>query len=257
AYRFVTDSAGRFVMAPLPAGTYHVTAALDPDRDRRRTGREPYDTLTTATTDARPLELWTFPHDTTGPRIAELTSSDSLAVRIRFSQHLDPSQQFDSTDISVRQLPDSAPVPAVTLLRQEQYDSLYRQVAPVPADSLAPAADTAAARARPDRVAADTAAADSGRARMDAGLKGRTGGSEPGPSRPALSDQLVLRMGAPLMPGRSYLIEVTGVRNASGVAADVSGVLQVPVPAAPLPADSLAPPAVPPAPADSGLPIRR
>ena len=235
-YRFVADSAGAFALSPLPAGTYLVTAALDPERDRRRTGREAFDSTRITTGTADSLELWMFPHDSTGPRLAEITSTDSLSIRLRFSQLLDPYQAFDSVTVTLHALPDSTPVPVGPLLREATFDTLYR---------IPP-------RAAPDSLAPDSlAVADSVRVRADSGLKGPAAPAIL-PSRPALTDRLMLRASAPLVSGRSYAVVVRGIRNASGVRSDASGVLQVGAdearapagqrPAERVPADSAPPP---------------
>ena len=234
-YRFVADSSGTFALAPLPAGTYLVTAALDPERDRRRTGREPFDSTRMETGAGARAELWIFPHDSAGPRLSEITSIDSLSIRLRFSQMLDPYQALDSLAVSLHLLPDSTPVAVAALLRESAFDSLYRAV-------------------RPDSVArADSAAApgDTTAARPDSGLKAPPAPAAR-PSRPTLSDRLILRASAPLAPEGSYAITVRGVRNASGISTDAGGVLQVSERAAPpaaprpgtpaLPTDSIPPP---------------
>jgi hypothetical protein len=228
-YRFVADSTGAFALAPLPAGTYLVTAALDPERDRRRTGREAFDSTRITTGTADSLDLWMFPHDSTGPRLAEITSTDSLSIRLRFSQLLDPYQAFDSVTVTLHALPDSTPVPVGPLLRESAFDSLYRIPPSAAPDSLAP-----------DSVAV----ADSVRARADSGLKGP---AVPAllPSRPTLTDRLMLRAAVPLVRDRSYAVVVRGVRNASGVRADASGVLQVSTEQAPTPAGQRPAPRVP------------
>jgi hypothetical protein len=46
-------------------------------------------------------------------------------------------------------------------------------------------------------------------------------------SRPPLSDRLVLRVQQPWKPNGKYDVEIHGVRNVSGVAADVKGALTV------------------------------
>lgn len=232
-YRFVADSNGTFALSPLPSGTYLVTAALDPERDRRRTGREAFDSTRITTGRADSLELWMFPHDSTGPRLAEITSTDSLSIRLRFSQLLDPYQALDSVSVTLHALPDSTSVPTGPLLREAVFDSLYR---------IPP-------RAAPDSLAPDTAAAsDSIGARADSGLKG-PGAPALLPSRPTLSDRLMVRATTPLVPERSYAVVVRGIRNASGVRSDAFGVLQVdtgntPTPAGqrPAPVDSTPPP---------------
>ena len=244
-YRFVADSSGGFLLSPLPGGTYHVTAALDPERDRRRTGREAFDSARVATGTRDSLELWLFPHDSTAPRLAELTSPDSLTIRLRFSQLLDPYQALDSLRVSVHLLPDSTAIETGPLLREAAFDTLYR-ILP------ARAADTAAADSvRPDSLTPEVRP-DTLAQRPDSGLK-RPGLASPQPSRPPLSDRLALRTVAPLLPGRRYAVLVEGVRNASGVPGDATGVLEVRTVEAARPA--VAPP---PAPRDSvRTPIRK
>ena len=218
-YRFVADSSGGFVLSPLPAGTYLITAALDPERDRRRTGREAFDSTRVSTGTADSIELWMFPHDSTAPRLAELTSTDSLSIRLRFSQLLDPYQVLDSVRIAVHLLPDSTAVETGPLLRESAFDSLYRAVMPPAGDSLAP--DSARADSLVPGRLGDTLAP-----RADSGRK-LPGLERPQPSRPPLSDRLAVRTTEPLLPGRRYAVVVQGIRNASGVRGDASGVLEV------------------------------
>ncbi len=239
-YRFVADSSGGFVLSPLPAGTYLVTAALDPERDRRRTGREAFDSARVSTGARDSLELWMFPHDSTAPRLAELTSPDSLTIRLRFSQLLDPYQGLDSVRVSVHLLPDSTAIETGPLLREAAFDTLYRILPARTADTAvadSARADSLAAPVRPDTSAP----------RPDSGAK-LPGLASPQPSRPTLSDRLVLRAMAPLLPGRRYAIVVQGIRNASGVRGEATGVLEVrtaeearpaAAPAAPAPRDSV------------------
>ena len=67
--------------------------------------------------------------------------------------------------------------------------------------------------------------------------------TRPQESRPPLYQRLVLRVGSPWVPGGAYVIEVFGVRNVNGVAADGTGGLQAPesTPPPETPDDSLAP----------------
>ncbi|HEX6643339.1 MAG TPA: Ig-like domain-containing protein [Gemmatimonadales bacterium] len=236
-YRFVTDSAGGFAAGPLPPGTYHVTAALDPERDRRRTGREAFDSVSVAIAEADSLELWLFPHDTTAPRLAELAVADSMAIRLRFSQMLDPGQPLDSLSVSLRALPDSAPVAVRGVVTPAEFDSLARARAAAPADTAA-AGDSIPRPVDTARVAADSARAAADSARKPAA-------AAPMPSRLPLSDRLVLRTEAPLVTGRSYVVEIRGIRNASGVAGNATGVIEVRAPerpAAPPGAPAVSPP---------------
>ena len=203
-YRFTADSAGGFALAPLPEGRYLVFGSLDQDRDRERDVRELFDSATVATADTGRVELWAFPHDTAGPRIREVQVRDSASATIVFSQPLLPGDSIAATAVSLRRLPDSSVV-AVASLAPE----LRETPAGVP-DTAATPPDTAAARP------------DTGAARPDAA------GRPPAPSRPALSDRLVLRTLAPLPPGTRYLLTIRGVRNVNGVAADAVGTLIIP-----------------------------
>ncbi len=205
-YRFTADSAGRFALSPLPAGRYLVFGTLDQDRDRERDFRELFDSATVATADTSRMELWAFPHDTAGPRLREIQVRDSVTATVVFSQPLRPGDTIPIASVSLRRLPDSTAVP-VASLRPEARDTaiLVPDTARVVRDSAAAAPDTAAARARSDSLAAPRA-----------------------PSRPPLSDRLVLKTVAPLPPGTRYLLTVRGVRNVNGVAADATGSLIVP-----------------------------
>ena len=222
-YRAAADSAGRFVLGPLPAGEYLVYGSLDQNRNFRREQREVFDTTRLAAGNTGPVELWTFPRDTVGPRMS-VALLDSVSVTLTFTQPLDPRQRLDSSSVSVRLLPDSTPVPVIAVrTRAEQDSALVRERAArdttVRADTTA-RADTAAA-ARPGQQA-DTAAT---------------------PSRPPLSDRLIVRTGAVLRPGSRYAIEVRNVRNVNGAAANPAAVLTIPAaPPVPQAADSAAAP---------------
>ncbi len=211
-YRFTADSGGRFALGPLPAGRYVVYGSLDQDRDRERDLRESFDSASVATADTGRLELWAFPHDTVGPRLREVQPRDSVSAVLVFSQPLLPGQTIAPAAVSLRRLPDSAAVAVVSLAFEAPETTVV-------------ARDTAAAR---DTVAArdTTAARDTLAARPD------TRARPAPPSRPPLTDRMVLRTAAPLPPGSRYLIEVRGVRNVNGAAADAVGTLIIPAPPA-------------------------
>lgn len=207
SYRLIADSAGRFAAAPMPAGTYLVYGVIDQNNNHMRELREAFDSATVAAPGAG-AELWTFPHDTNPPRLREATASDSVTVRLQFTQPLLPGQPIDTGVVTVRHLPDSATVAVAMLVTQAAYDSIQ---ASTPRDSLAP------------KAPADTA---------------------PKPARPTLSDRLVLKLVQPMDTAGQYLVMIRGVRNVTGVAADsAAAVFKAPAPR-PAPAavpDSLAP----------------
>ena len=144
AYRTLTDSTGRFVLGPLPTGEYLLRATIDGNRNLRHDPREAWDTTRAAVDSAA---LWTFPHDTVGPRLQAVRVRDSVSLGLTFSQALLPGQQLDAGMIRVLQLPDSTPVEVIGLRTPAAHDSLYR-----------PAIDS---------TAADSAAVDSAVARPD------------------------------------------------------------------------------------------
>ncbi|HEU5041763.1 MAG TPA: Ig-like domain-containing protein [Gemmatimonadales bacterium] len=230
-YRAVTDSVGRFALGPLPAGEYIVSGVIDQNRNRRADGREAFDTarVRAARGPAAVGELWTFVHDTVPPRITTITSRDSLSATIELSQPLAPALRPKPADATVVLLPDSTPVPVLSLLPKPLDDSL---------NAPAPKPDTTAAApgARPGAPAQRRAAP----AAPPRAVKVAT--------RPPLSNQLVLRVRRQWSPGSTYVVTLRGLRNITGVTGEARGTLAVPAKpaatdsAAAVP-DSAAPPA--------------
>jgi hypothetical protein len=73
-------------------------------------------------------------------------------------------------------------------------------------------------------------------------------------SRPILFDQLIIRLGEVLVPGRSYVVEVRGLRSVSGV--EGTAFLGLQIPARQAPADTTAVDSLPPAAAADTAPPR-
>ncbi len=209
AYRGVADSTGAFDIEPLPDGAYVVVGVLDENRNLRREPREAYDTVYVDAGRSEVGEIWTFPHDTVGPRIQTITVRDSLSATIAFNQFLDPDRRYDSTAVRVWRMPDSIAIAITAVRSPAEDDSVTRAAVPV-----------------------DSAALDSMAPPIPAPAPGRT----PAPrveSRPALSQQLVVRVATPWIPGSAYMMELRAISNVNGVPADATGSLQVPEPAPP------------------------
>ncbi|HET8634537.1 MAG TPA: Ig-like domain-containing protein [Gemmatimonadales bacterium] len=210
-YRIGADSAGSFVGAPLPAGTYVVYGAVDQNSNGRREAREAYDSVTT-TGNGPAVTLWAFPHDTNPPRLQQATPRDSVTVDLQFSQPLSPDQRIDTGLVTVRHLPDSVVVPVAALATQRVYDSLRQSARPdsTRPDSVAPAAPPAA---RPPAGAAprDTT-----------------------PGRPPLSDRLILVLKSPMDTAGQYLVLVDSIRNVTGISGSTRAVFAAPKQAGPL-----------------------
>lgn len=237
-YRTQADSSGRFDLGPIPAGEYIVYGVIDQNRNRLREARELFDSLRVRTDSAVTLAtLWAFPHDTVGPRIQTITPLDSMAAEITFNQPLDPTQALDTGMVRLRLLPDSIDQPVLSFLPKLLDDSLQR-IRRAALDSARAAADTA-------RAAADTA-----RPRPDSLLPrpprrpapaGRPAGKETTAAqdsaeavlrqRPRLTTKAVLRAPRPFLTDTSYVIQVFGIRNLNGVAADAASGLRTPKPA--------------------------
>jgi len=226
-YRGVTDSSGRVSLGPLPAGEYLVRGVLDENHNMRLDPREAFDSVRLARGKSAAGELWAFVHDTTPARIRAITSTDSISATIELTQSLDPRQRLGVGAASVRLLPDSTPVAVASLLPKPVDDSLH--------GGERAARDTTAG----DTTAGDTTTRDTTAARRP-GLeevegapparRGVRAAVEPKPltTRPPLTDRLVLRVRQPWKPEGRYAIVVRGVRNVTGVAGDVAGVLTVP-----------------------------
>jgi hypothetical protein len=232
-YRGVADSSGHLKLGPLPAGEYLVRGVLDENHNLQFDGREAFDTVRLTPGKTAAGELWAFVHDTTPPRMREVTVIDSTSASIQLSQNLAPGLRIAPSQVTVRILPDSTPIRVTSVLPKPLDDSLNRRAA---AARDTTARDTTARdTTRRDTTAADTARPGKRRGVVRAG-PGRPGGRtelEPLTSRPPLTDQLILRVPQPWKPEGRYEVEIRGIRSVSGVTGDVRGGMTVKPVAAP------------------------
>jgi hypothetical protein len=219
-YRGLADSSGHIALGPLPAGSYLVRGVIDQNQNNTFDPREAFDTVRLAPGKTSAGELWAFVHDTTPPRIREITVADSMAASVALSQTLDPAQRLALSAVTVRVLPDSTPVRVTSILPKPVDDSLHRAAEPV-RDTTA---DTTA-QARPGITEAPAPRAP--------GARRPAGQVEALTTRPPLTDQLVVRVAQPWKPGSRYEVEIRGVRNTTGVRADVRGGFAAPKAAPP------------------------
>ena len=98
----MADSSGHFKLGPLPRGEYLVRGVLDQNRNLRLDGREAFDTVRLAPGKTAAGELWAFVHDTTPPRIREVTVDRQHQRVDQLSQNLDPRQRLAPSQVTVR-----------------------------------------------------------------------------------------------------------------------------------------------------------
>lgn len=246
AYLAVTDSVGHFELDALPPGKYLVFAVVDQNNNRQRDRREAYDSTVVTLDSTASLLLWTFAHDSLGPRLRQVDAVDSITARITFSIPLDPAESLDSLTLRVLALPDSTPVKVAALYTSAAYDSLATRERAVAEsiraanDTTKPAAHDTTKQAAPPAPSDTTTDTTTRSARVT-----RTPAADTSALhallrlRPVPQDKLVMRLDAPLKPDSKYFVEVRGARNLNGAVASSHTVLVVPKPKPPpSPADS-------------------
>lgn len=251
-YRSVTDSTGRFQMSPMPDGEYLVTVVLDQDHNRRRSGREAWDTVRARPGAGAVGEVWAFQRDTLPPRVVDIMSRDSLSITITLTQPIDPTLRIAADAIVVRSQDDSSDARPIGALPRAAHDSLYVTARPrAPRDSAAADSIARADSAPPPRPVPAVRRAPTRGANAPADTLEQ--------KREPLSTQLMVRVSTPLVPGKRYTVVVRGVRAAGGAVADsVRGSVEVPKPVARDTTVRVRPDSVrPPAPADTSSPLPR
>ena len=238
AYLAVVDSAGTFRLDNLPPGRYTVFAVADQNGNRTRDRREAYDSTLVTLDSTATVVLWTFAHDTLGPRLRQAEPVDSVTARLTFSQPLDPTRPPDSLMVRVLSLPDSTPLRVRALLTPADYDSLTARERAA-ADSTRAARDTTRKDTTARRPARRDSAVTPAAPRPKPGPARPAPGTAPAPDssllvilrqRPVPPDKLVLRIDTRFTPGERYYIEVRGARNLNGATADGHAVLVIPKP---------------------------
>ena len=257
AWIATTDSAGRFEIRAFPAGSYLVRATMDANNNRILDPREPFDTLGAAIADSGRVELLAFVHDSLGPRIDRLAVEDSVTLRADLDQPFDPLHPVTAASFVVLRS-DSTTIPVVALLTDSA-------LAAEKAASSRARGDSASAGARrpgdSSRVVTAPNAPRPAAAGSAVPLPGRRPAAAPRdttplpkPSRPSPVSRVILRLGAPLVPGTAYRLRATDVTGLSGrprTSDRVFSVPKVPPPASrdsattPLPNGRVAPPPAP------------
>ncbi len=234
-YVGVSDSLGAYELLYIPAGTYLLRAGVDGNNNGRINAREVYDSVTVTVSDSLMRDFWTFRHDTVGPRVNDISLTDSQSVTIGFNQML--ALETPTPDaFGVWELPDSNRVSVNQVLLRAAFDSLRQAAAAAAADSvLAARADSLGVPI--DSVAAipDSAAADTMQIGLPLAPDSLAGAAQPDSpprdsildQRPALFADIVIVTTEPLKPATRYWIEAT-VSNLLGAVLQSGRFLTVP-----------------------------
>ena len=208
-YRTVTDSTGRFRLTQLPDGPYLVVATVDQNRDHKRGPAEPWDSVRVNAATDTTGEIWTFPRDTLPLRILDATRQDSQSIVVTFAKPIDPALRIDSAAVRVRLLlgADSVSIGTVYAYPRAVYDSVRKAFAPP-----APKLDSAA---HGDSLRKDSLARV--RFRPPPRKQGPpVPDDSPKQKRPVLGTALVIRTVGRVQLGKTYIIEIRGVRTPDG-----------------------------------------
>ena len=227
------DSVGHFDVKPLPPGRYLVRAIIDANGNRGLDRNEAFDTLTVDVPLASPIELRTAIRDTLPPRLATVTASDSLSLRVTFDRPLEPTQQI-TPDMFVLAGDDSMPVALARVLTPAQEMERTRLAQQTLTDSMR-RVDSLAGKVLPPPPRPARPAATAPRK----------------PSVPAPFNSLLLETAKPLAPDTRYRLTARGVRGINGLQTQSERTFTSPKPPPPPPArDSTARPK--PAPPSTG-----
>lgn len=222
-YIAATDSTGRFTLAGLPPGTFRVRVYVDQNRNGSLDVRELWDSVTVAAADSAHRELYLFPHDSIGPRIATVEVRDSVSLRVRFDKGLAAASSVEAKTFSLRRVKDSSVIVITRAVPAAQYDSLAAQRAQFVKDSTARADTSKAGRAavaRSDSLRAATRNDSIARAQIAAQRAARDTVKReplPKPGRPAPRIEFVLDLAEPLAVQQPLLLTARELTSISGV----------------------------------------
>lgn len=217
-YLASSDSVGNFDVRPLPPGRYLVRAIIDANGNRDLDRNEAFDTLTVTVPLTAPIELRAALRDTIAPRIATVSASDSVTLRVTFDRPLDPRQAFDVSSFQLVGA-DSQVVALAAVLTPSQELERSRAKQQAASDSMR-RADSLAGKPLPPLP------------RQPAQPVSKL----PKPSVPAPITSLVLETAKPLAPNANYRLVVVGLGGLTGRSRASERTFTTPKPPPPPPA---------------------
>jgi len=114
SYVASTDSAGGYVLANVPAGSYVVRGIGDDNNNRGLDPREPWDSAAVTLGETAAVDLYGFVHDSTGSRIQNISIVDSVTIQLSFDNPLSIAQPLTPANVQVR-APDSTAVAVISV----------------------------------------------------------------------------------------------------------------------------------------------
>ncbi len=213
----VADSTGRYELTTVPPGEYLVRAIDEKSANRILEPREPWDTVRVTLTDSARADLYMYVHDTLPPRISEIRLSDSVTIAIVMDKPLKPGVAIPATVARVVTT-DSTVLNVVSVLT-----ALEEQAERAKADSIARSKDTTARAVEP---------AGPPRRTIDPTRRRDTVPTLPPPEmkRAKPTTELAIKMAAPVKPGATYRVTLTGLRNLLNIEGTTTRLLIVPKP---------------------------
>jgi hypothetical protein len=209
-YITLADSSGRFALRHLPPGTYKVQGWIDANSNRKRDAREIFDTSTVTLTDTVRTEILAFIHDTTGPRIGDIRVVDSVTLRATFDKGVDPTQDISALHMSLK-AKDSSAVAISKIMAASAFDSLQIAHRKAHDDSLARV--DSLRRADSGVTGRDTLALRRRAVQRQARRDSIALAARARPSKTPPTTEIVVQLGAMVMPGQAYRLSVDSVRN--------------------------------------------
>ena len=206
------DSLGNFAVRPLPPGRYLVRAIIDANGNRALDRNEAFDTLTVDVPSSTAIELRVAPRDTLPPRLATVSTSDSISLRVTFDHPLEPTQQI-TPDMFVLAGDDSVPIPLTRVLTPAQEMERTRLAQQAATDSMR-RADSLAGKPLPAPPRPPAPPAKTTRK----------------PSVPAPFTSVLIETSRPLAPSTRYRLTARGLRGLNGRQTESERTFNTPLP---------------------------
>jgi hypothetical protein len=212
-YVTVADSNGAFVLRHLPPDSYLVRGFVDANSNHTLDRIEIWDSTAVNLVDSAQVEFLAFLHDTLGPRISEITVTDSVTIRVTFDRGIDTGQVITPSLFAIK-AKDSSLVPITNAQSGPDFDSAVGAAIRVRTDSALHA--DSIRRVDSGLASRDTAAARERRARLAERRDSAARSRLPKATRRSPIKEVVIQVGTPLESGKYYRLEASGIRGLLG-----------------------------------------